>query len=100
MKTIDQLIVIVCILILFVCAKCNTTPAIDTKIPATNKYDSAVVSNIESNMIYYKSIATGNCYAVTKSANGGSYNNYTPVCVPCDSLKHVKVYVIDIASNR
>ena len=67
----------------------------------SNDRDSAIATLIECNMIYYKSAATGNCYAVSKSSSGSSYSGYPlSFCVPCASLNGVKVYVIGTATAR
>lgn len=52
------------------------------------------VQRVGSNMSYFKDEKTGLCYAAinSRSTHGGSYTSIT--CVPCDSLKKVKVEII------
>ena len=103
-----QSVLIVCVLALLVCVKCSkdasqgdrsrvltlngafTTP----RVSESNKADSMVADIIAGNMLYYKSASTGLCYAVSKSATGGSYSDYSHTCVPCDSLRRVHVYLV------
>lgn len=66
------------LLLLFFVASCQMTEKTDIK-------------QIKENLTYFKDERTGLCYAVVNSIStqGGSYTSIT--CVPCDSLKHVKV---------
>lgn len=53
------------------------------------------VNKIERNLVYFKDEKTGLCFAAINSMSSKSLSNSTSItCVPCDSLKKVKVKVL------
>jgi len=48
---------------------------------------------IQSNLAYFKDPNTNLCFAAVNSTNTKSWSNSSSItCVPCDSLKNVKVH--------
>jgi hypothetical protein len=53
------------------------------------------VAKVGRNLTYFKDAKTGICFAAVNSYSNSSGNKYTSItCVPCDSLKKVKVEIV------